>query len=108
MVGPAPANATFPAIAKGNPLGIVYPDDGCSLCVAPSAIPASAPHPNAARLFLVWLLSDTYSQLSVDRGSEALRTGSTLQPEHKKLEDLTVLQLSVEEIGTGVPELIEQ
>ena len=107
-VGPAPANATFPAMEKGNPLGIVYPEDGCSLCVAPSAIPATAPHPNAARLFLDWLLSDIYSQLSIDRGSEALRPGLAPKPGHRRVEDLTVLQLTVAEIRVGVPEVIEQ
>lgn len=107
-VAPVPANGTFPAMDKGNPIGILYPDDGCSLCVAPSAIPAAAPHPNAARLFLDWLLSDTYSQLSIDRGSEALRPGLTPKPGHKRVEDLTVLQLTVAEIRAGIPEAIEQ
>jgi iron(III) transport system substrate-binding protein len=107
-VGPAPANATFPSIAKGNPLGIVHPQDGCSLCGAPSPIPAGAPHPNAARVFLDWLLSDTYSQLSIDRGSEALRPGLTPKPGHKRVEYLPLLQLTVAEIRTGAPEVVEQ
>ena len=108
MVGPGPANSTFPAMDKGNPLDIVYPEDGCSLCVAPSAIPATAPHPNAARLFLDWMLGDVYSQMSIDRGSEALRPNLMPKPGRKRVEDLSVLPLSVAEIRGGVPEVIEQ
>ena len=106
-VAPGPANAVFPAVEKGNPIGIAYPTDGCSVCVAPSAVPASAPHPNAARLFLDWLLSDTYSQLSVERGSEPLRVGLVAKPGRKPVDQLGLIQLSVEEIRKGVPEVIE-
>ena len=108
MVGPAPALNVFPAIEKGNPLGIVYPADGCSICVAPSAIPATAPHPNAARLFMDWLLSVDYAQLAVDRGSEAIRTGLTPKPGRPSIDQLPLLHVSVAEIRKGVPELIEQ
>ncbi len=106
-VAPGPANNAFPAAEKGNPIGIVYPSDGCSVCVAPSAIPASAPHPNAARLFLEWLLGDTYSQLSIERGSEPLRVGLAAKPGRKPVDQLSVIHLSVEEIRKGVPEVIE-
>jgi iron(III) transport system substrate-binding protein len=108
MVGPVPANGVFPSIEKGNPLAVVYPEDGCALCVAPSAIPVSAPHPNAARLFLDWLLSADYAQLAIDRGSEALRDGLTLKPGRPALERIQILRLSVAEIRAGVPEVIEQ
>lgn len=107
-VGPGPANSTYPAIERGNPLGVVFPEDGCSLCVSPAAIPAMAPHPNAARLFLNWLLSDTYSQLSIDRGSEAFRPGATPKPGRTPAEKLKLLHLTVAEIRKGVPEVIEQ
>jgi iron(III) transport system substrate-binding protein len=108
MVGPGPANTTFPAIERGNPIGLFYPDDGCSLCVAPSAIPATAPHPNAARVFLNWLLGDEYSQLSIERGSEALRPGLVQKPGHVGVDQLKLLHLSVAEIRKGLPEVVEQ
>ncbi|MFI4980152.1 MAG: ABC transporter substrate-binding protein [Nevskiales bacterium] len=106
-VGPGPANSAFPAAEKGNPIGIVYPSDGCSLCVAPSAVPVSAPHPNAGRLFLEWMLSDTYSLLSIERGSEPLRAGLPPKPGRTPVDQLSVIRLSVEEIRQGVPEVIE-
>jgi iron(III) transport system substrate-binding protein len=106
-VGPGPAINAFPAAERGNPIGIVYPSDGCSVCVSPSAIPASAPHPNAARLFLEWMLSDTYAGFAVERGSEPLRAGIAAKPGRKPVDQLPVMQLSVAEIRQGVPEIIE-
>jgi iron(III) transport system substrate-binding protein len=106
-VGPGPALNAFPAIEKGNPIGIVYPSDGCSICVTPSAVPASAPHPNAGRLFLEWMLGDTYSRLSVERGSEPLRVGLAPKPGRKSIDQIQVIPLSVAEIRKGVPEVIE-
>jgi iron(III) transport system substrate-binding protein len=106
-VAPGPAINAFPAAEKGNPIGIVYPSDGCSVCVSPSAVPASAPHPNAARLFLEWMLGDTYTQFAIERGSEPLRAGFAPKPGRKPVDQLPVMQLSVDEIRKGVPEVIE-
>jgi iron(III) transport system substrate-binding protein len=76
--------------------------------VTPSAIPASAPHPNAARLFLNWMLSAEYAQLAIERGTEASRDGLTLIPGRPSIAQLKTLELSVAEIRKGVPEVIEQ
>jgi iron(III) transport system substrate-binding protein len=106
-VGPGPAINAFPAAERGNPIGIVYPSDGCSVCVSPSAIPASAPHPNAARLFLEWMLSDTYTEFAIARGSEPLRAGIAPKAGRKPVDQLPVMQLSVAEIRQGIPEIVE-
>ena len=108
LVAPAPALNVFPAIERGNPLTVVYPADGCSLCVAPSAIPATAPHPNAARLFMNWLLSAEYTQLAVDRGSEATRDDLTLKAGRPPISKLPILHVSVGEISDGMAGVIEQ
>ena len=106
-IAPGPAINAFPAVEKGNPIGIVYPSDGCSICVSPSAVPASAPHPNAARLFLEWMLSDAYTKFAIERGSEPLRAGFAPKPGRKSADQVPVMQLSVAEIRKGVPEVIE-
>jgi iron(III) transport system substrate-binding protein len=108
LVGPASAGGAYPAIDKGNPISINHPTDGLVLCVAPSAIPANAPHPNAARVFMEWLLGDSFSRRIAGDGSEPLRFGVPPRPDEPPLASQTVIPLTVEEIRKGVPEVIEQ
>ena len=108
LVGPAPANTAFQQVDKGNPIVPVYPIDGATLCVGPSAVMASAPHPNAARLFMEWLMSDDFSKLSVANHGDPVHPGLTLTSGQKPLDQVTVMALSVDEIAKGVPEVIEQ
>ncbi len=51
-------NTIIPALKDGAPIGIVYPSDGVPLTVSVAGLLKAAPHPNAARLFLDWVLSD--------------------------------------------------
>jgi iron(III) transport system substrate-binding protein len=106
-VGLASANGTYRTIDRGNPLAIVHPTDGVVLCVTPSAIPANAPHPAAARLFMEWLLGETYSKVVAGDGSEPIRTGVPPRPDEPPLASQKVIPLTVEEIRAGIPEVIE-
>jgi iron(III) transport system substrate-binding protein len=108
LVGPASANTAYPSAERGNPIAIVHPADGLVLCVTPSAIPAAAPHPNAARVFLDWMLSDDYSRLLAVDGTEPIRVGVPTKPGVPLLETQKVIPLTVAEIRKGVPEVIEQ
>jgi iron(III) transport system substrate-binding protein len=107
LVGPAPANTAFQNVDKGNPIGPVYPADGATLCVGPSAVIAAAPHPHAARLFMEWLMSETYSRMSVALHGDPVRPGIALTSGQKPLDQVPVLTLSVDEISKGIPEVIE-
>ena len=93
---------------KGNPIAITQPGDGVVVMVFPSAIPAGAPHPNAARLFMEWMLSEGYSKLIAADGSEPIRSDVAPRPDEPPLETQKVIALTVEEIRKGVPEVIEQ
>ncbi len=108
LVGPASAATAYTSIDKGNPLAIVHPADGLVVCIAPSAIPANAPHPNAAKLFMEWMLSEHYSQMVAADGSEPLRGGIASRPDVPPLSGQKILQLTVDEIRKDVPEVIEQ
>jgi iron(III) transport system substrate-binding protein len=108
LVGPAPTSTAFQNVDKGNPIQPVYPADGATLCVGPSAVMASAPHPNAARLFMEWLLSDDYSKLSVANHGDPVHPGLALTSGQKPMNEVPLMQLSVAEIAKGVPEVIEQ
>ena len=50
----------------GQPVEVVYPAEGTPLVTGPSAVFASAPNPNAARLFQNWLHSLEAQQLLAD------------------------------------------
>ncbi len=108
LVAPAPTGTAFQHVDKGNPIVPVYPSDGATLCVGPSAVMASAPHPKAARLFMEWLMSDEFSRLSVANHGDPVHPGLTLTSGQKPIGEVPLLQLSVAEIAKGVPEVIEQ
>ncbi len=46
-----------PFLVDGAPMGFVYPESGTSVSTNMSFIAAKAPHPNAAKVFLNWLMS---------------------------------------------------
>ena len=108
LVGPTWAPGAYRAVDKGNPIAIDQPTDGVVVMVFPSAIPAHAPHPNAARLFLEWMLSDDYSKMIAVDGSEPIREGVPSRVDEPTLDSQKVIALTVEEIRDGVPEVIEQ
>jgi iron(III) transport system substrate-binding protein len=108
QVGPTWAPGAYRDVDKGNPIGITQPRDGVVVMVFPSAIPAGAPHPNAARLFMEWMLSQEYSRTIAGDGSEPIRADVAPRPDEPPLESQTVIALSAEEIRKGVPEVIEQ
>ena len=108
LVGPAPSGTAFQQVDRGNPIQPVYPSDGATLCVGPSSVMASAPHPNAARLFQDWLIGEEYARLSVANHNDPVRPGMALTSGQKSLDDIAVLSLTVDEIAKGVPEVIEQ
>jgi iron(III) transport system substrate-binding protein len=108
VIGTGPVSTTVQNIDKGNPVNFVYPTDGTLLCVGPSAILAQAPRPNAARLFMEWLLSADYARACVQWHLEPVRADAPLMPGTKRLADLKLLHLTTEEIATGIPEVIEQ
>ena len=108
LLGPAPANTAFQQVDKGNPLMPVYPGDGATLCLGPSSVMATAPHPNAARLFMEWLMSDDFSRLSVANHGDPVHPGLALTSGQKPLDQVPIMALSVAEIAKGVPEIVEQ
>jgi iron(III) transport system substrate-binding protein len=95
-------------VDKGNPIAIDQPTDGVVVMVFPSAIPAGAPHPDAARLFMEWLLSREYSRMIATDGSEPIHIDVPPRADEPPLDGLQVVALTVDEIRKGVPEVIEQ
>ena len=80
VVGAVLDAATGKAIARGNPITMVYPDDGSLLLASPSGIPTSAPHPSAAKLFMEFLLSPEASKVAVEYNNAPLHASVALEP----------------------------
>ncbi len=108
LVAAGPSGLSQLQAARGNPVGVVYPADGATIMVSPSAVMANAPHPNAARLYVEFLLSPAHAKLSADGYRVPVRGGATLPPGARALADVKIERLSTAEIVQGIPEVIEQ
>ena len=108
VVGTGPASTSTVTAARGNPIGIVYPEDGTVLTVGASAVTASAPHPNAARLLLEWLLSRDYADACRDWSLESVRADAEPPPGMKPINEIKTITVSAAEIARDLPDVIEQ
>ena len=108
VAGLGPLATTLLSAEKGNPIALQYPADGSLLCIGPSAVMARAPHPNAARLFQNWLLSQEFAQVCANAYVTPVREDVTFKPGAMPLSQVKVLRQTTAEIAKGVPEVIEQ
>ncbi len=96
------------AARAGNPIGVIYPKDGVKLTPFATAIPVNTQHPNAAQLFVNYLLSkDLWEILVRDYSYLPIRSDVKPLPGAKSLDEMVVAPLTTEEVVTKVPEVIE-
>jgi iron(III) transport system substrate-binding protein len=107
-VAAGPEATTLLSRDKGNPLAVVYPSDGALLMVSETGIPKNAPSPNAARLFVEFLLDKDAAEVSVRDHSLPVIKGVKPAPGAKPLEEIKVIRPTEEEIAKGIPEVKEQ
>ena len=108
VVAAGPSGTTLKSAEKGNPLAVVYPEDGALLMISPSAVMANAPHPHAARLFMEFLLGAEHAEILVRHYREPVRPEAKPPERAKTPGDIKVLRPTVDEIAKGIPEVIEQ
>ncbi len=108
IVAAGPSALSQTTAAKGNPIGLVYPADGAVLMVSPSAVMANAPHPNAAKLFMEFLLSPSNARMSAEAHYLSVRADTPVQPGVTPISDIKVDRLTTAEIAAGIPDVIEQ
>jgi iron(III) transport system substrate-binding protein len=91
---------------KGNPIGIVYPQDGAPLVVSPSAITSSAPNPNAARVFTDFIFTKEVQQFLADgEGLYVPHPEVTYPADKPKLTDLKLLTVDPAELEARSEEI---
>ena len=96
----------YKTLKQGNPIKIIYPQEGVPLVVSPVAIAKDAPHPNAAKLFTEFIFSKETQQLLADK--EGLYTGHpevTYPADKPKLKELKLLPADADELEKRSNEL---
>lgn len=108
MIGIGPGSLTVNLAAGGRPLETVHPKDGTILGFGPTGILATSPHPNAARLFVEFLLSRDVVELAAAEYNVPVRSDVEPKPGIAKLGTLKGLNKSPEELSEKLPDLIEK
>ena len=86
--------------AEGAPVECAYPQKGVPANTRPIAIPKNAPHPNAAKLFLNWRLSEEGQKAMQDGfGMRSVREGMPPVKGLAPLSSLEVLIFDPDKVG---------
>jgi iron(III) transport system substrate-binding protein len=107
-VAAGPEATTLLSRDKGNPLSVIYPTDGTLLMVSPTGIPKNAPAPNAAKLFVEFLLDKEAAEVQVKNHSLSVIKGIKPAVGAKPLEEIKVIRPTEDEITKGIPEVKEK
>jgi iron(III) transport system substrate-binding protein len=91
---------------EGQPVDIIYPEEGTPVAGGPSAVFKAAPNPNAARLFQNWMHSREAQQFLVDWARQYSPHKQTVEkPGIRKLADLKLMREDPEAIEKGADEI---
>src|SRR5690606_359224 len=107
IVGAGPSASSLIAASKGNPIANIYPTDGTVIITSPSAIMKNAPHPNAAKLFMEFLLGQECAEVVADEFSTPIRPGVALREGVKPLDEVKTIQATLPQMLTEVREVAE-
>lgn len=89
----------------GQPVEPIYPTEGTPTISGPTAIFASAPHPNAARLFQAWLHTRETQQFFTDYTAQYSAHAQVVpHPGRRKLSDIKLMK----EDAAGVEKMAEE
>lgn len=80
MVGMATSGTTWSLAARGTPVAASVPEDGARLSYSSSGIIANTPNPNAARLFMEFLLSRECGEIASEQYAIPIRADVEPQP----------------------------
>ncbi|HKW95694.1 MAG TPA: extracellular solute-binding protein [Methylomirabilota bacterium] len=107
LVAAGPSATTLESRAKGNPLAVVYPEDGALLMVSASGIVRNAPAPNAAKLLIEYLLSREGNEVMVQQFQDPVNKHVKPFAGGKSIADIKTVRPSLAEIEKGIPEVKE-
>jgi iron(III) transport system substrate-binding protein len=93
---------------EGQPVGTIYPTEGIMLPPSGTGILAKSSHPNAAKLFAEFMLSQEYSEFLRDLRRYPLRGDVTTAEGVEPLDSVKTLIVPLDEAVIGVVEVQEQ
>jgi iron(III) transport system substrate-binding protein len=108
IVAAGPSATTLESRAKGNPLAVVYPEDGAILMVSASGILKNAPAPNAAKLLMEYLLSREGNEVMVQQYQDPVNKHVKPMAGGKSIAEVKTIRPTAAEIEKGIPEVKEQ
>jgi iron(III) transport system substrate-binding protein len=89
----------------GQPVEPVYPIEGAPTISGPTGIFATAPHPNAARLFQAWLHTREIQQFFIDFTAQySVHAQVEAKPGRRKISDIKLMK----EDAAGVEKMTEE
>ena len=107
-VGIGSGVSVFGYSARGTSLKGVYPEDGTILSFSPTGIPANTTHPNAAKLFIEYLLGKEAAEITQSEFSVPVRNDVEPAPGIHALGALKGINKDPQEMNEKLPELIER
>jgi iron(III) transport system substrate-binding protein len=108
MVAAGPGALAYLQASRGNPIGVIIPEEGAVLMSSPTAIMKNARRPNASKLFVEFLHGKEAAEIARDEFGSPLRTDVDPRPGVIRVNEMKLIQPTVEEIVKGVPEVTEQ
>ncbi len=97
-VGVAGEYNFYRAAKKGNPIEIVFPEEGVPFVSSANAVMARAPHPNAARVFTDFLFGKEGQQILVDDGLYVPNEEVSYAKDKRPLKEIKLLPAEPEEV----------
>lgn len=107
-VGIGPGNLTLNLAAKGTPLQTVYPDDGTIIGFSPTSVLTSSLRPNAAKLFVEFLLSKEAQTTATKEFTTPTRLDVQPQPGVARISERKGIMRDADQLHKELPELIEK
>ena len=107
-IGITPMAEILRAINKGAPIEIVYPSDGSLVIVTHMAVLKKAPHPNAAKLFMEFVMGPEFGAIMTSEGRHSLDPAVPTAPGVKRISEIKAGRLTIDQVKNGIPPLIER
>jgi iron(III) transport system substrate-binding protein len=99
-LGCTPVPTARMGAARGNPIGVIYPEDGSLLLVSPTGIAKNSKHPAAARLLMEFLLGPDCARTVVADLGDSIRPDVSPPAGEPKLSEIKTIAATFEESKT--------